>query len=80
MEDRQVPGAAEAGGRIRAIAPNRIAVGKREVALGLLWQPANPELALREQARIAEEQAGASISTRVIPVPGRLDLVQPVMT
>ena len=58
MEDRQVPGAAEAGGRIRAIAPNRIAVGKREVALGLLWQPANPELALREQARIAGGASG----------------------
>ena len=38
---------------IRLVAPNRIAVGRRQVALGLLWQPAKPELALRDQARLA---------------------------
>ena len=38
----------------RLIAPNRFAVGRRQVALGLLWQPVKPGLALRDQARLAD--------------------------
>lgn len=49
----QAAATAAAGASVRLVAPNRIAVGRRQVALGLLWQPAKPELALRDQARLA---------------------------
>ena len=53
MKGEQAAAAAAAGPSIRLVAPNRLAVGRRQVALGLLWQPAKPELALRDQARLA---------------------------
>ena len=53
MKVEQATAAAAAGSSIRLVAPNRLAVGRRQVALGLLWQPAKPELALRDQARLA---------------------------
>ena len=53
MKVDHAPAVSEEGTTIRLVAPNRIAVGRRQVALGLLWQPAKPELALRDQARLA---------------------------
>ena len=53
MTTDQATAAGAAGISIRLVAPNRIAVGRRQVALGLLWQPAKPDLALRDQAKLA---------------------------
>ena len=37
----------------QVISGNRILAGGTQVALGLLWQPASADLALRDQARLA---------------------------
>ena len=45
-------------GPIRVLAPNRLRVGRKTAALGLLWQPVRSQISLREQAGMAGGHGG----------------------
>ncbi len=47
-----------ADGTVRMAAPNCLAIGQRRAALGLLWQPLQPGLSIRDQARLAGGNRG----------------------
>ena len=48
--------------RIDAPAPNRLRIGSQQAALGLLWQPAQAQIPLREQARMAGGPGGFDLA------------------
>ena len=52
------PSPSGAGNGVALTAPNCIAAGRKRLALGLLWQPAKSEIALRDQARLAGGASG----------------------